>query len=162
MRFSTRTRYGLRFLLRLAAQPEGCLLQLGQVAKEERISSGYLEQIVRALKPLGILRAVRGTGGGYALAQPAADINMEDVFLHLEGEIAPVRCLTTNTLCTHEGQCSTRAFWQALDRHMRDFLRRRTLQELSEQCKNTPGAGSASGDRGEERPISGGSYVELH
>ena len=59
MKFSTRTRYGLRFLIRLAAQPEGELLQLGQVAHEENISPGYLEQIVRALKPLGILRAVR-------------------------------------------------------------------------------------------------------
>ena len=52
MRFSTRTRYGLRFLLRLAAQPQGTLLQLGQVAREENISSGYLEQIVRALRPM--------------------------------------------------------------------------------------------------------------
>ncbi len=43
MRFSTRTRYGLRFLLRLAAQPKDSLLQLGQVAREENISSGYLE-----------------------------------------------------------------------------------------------------------------------
>lgn len=91
MRFSTRTRYGLRFLLRLAAQPKDSLLQLGQVAREENISSGYLEQIVRALKPLGILRAVRGSGGGYALAKDPSEINMEDVFLHLEGEIAPVR-----------------------------------------------------------------------
>ena len=64
MKFSTRTRYGLRFLLRLAAQPDNSLLQLGQVAQEESISPGYLEQIVRALKPLGILRAVRGSGGG--------------------------------------------------------------------------------------------------
>ena len=68
MKFSTRTRYGLRFLLRLAAQPDNSLLQLGQVAQEESISPGYLEQIVRALKPLGILRAVRGSGGGYALS----------------------------------------------------------------------------------------------
>ena len=60
MRFSTRTRYGLRFLLRLAAQPKDSLLQLGQVAREENISSGYLEQIVRALKPLGILRLTKG------------------------------------------------------------------------------------------------------
>lgn len=161
MRFSTRTRYGLRFLLRLAAQPAGSLLQLGQVAREEHISPGYLEQIVRALKPLGILRAVRGTGGGYALAKPASEINMEDVFLHLEGEIAPVRCLTTRKACTHEGRCSTRAFWQALDRHMRDFLRNCTLQEMSEQCNNTAGAAPAHTAAGHPDP-GGPSYVELH
>ena len=80
MRFSTRSRYGLRFLLRLAAQPKGQLLQLGQVARDENISPGYLEQIVRALKPLGILRAARGSGGGYALAKSPSKNNMEDVF----------------------------------------------------------------------------------
>ena len=76
MRFSTRTRYGLRFLLRLAAQPKDSLLQLGQVAREENISSGYLEQIVRALKPLGILRAVRGSGG----ATPWLKIRLKSIW----------------------------------------------------------------------------------
>ena len=106
MRFSTRTRYGLRFCCGWR-QPKDSLLQLGQVAREENISSGYLEQIVRALKPLGILRAVRGSGGGYALAKDPSEINMEDVFLHLEGEIAPVRCLTKGRCCQREQQCST-------------------------------------------------------
>ena len=86
MRFSTRTRYGLRFLLRLAAQPQGSLLQLGQVAREENISSGYLEQIVRALRPMGVLRAVRGSGGGYALAKAPADINMKKFFSILKAK----------------------------------------------------------------------------
>ena len=94
MKFSTRTRYGLRFLLRLAQQSDTSLVQLGQVAQEENISSGYLEQIVRALKPLGILYAVRGSGGGYRLARPATQINLEEVFARLESEISPVSCLS--------------------------------------------------------------------
>ncbi|CAI3224662.1 Rrf2 family transcriptional regulator [Desulfovibrio legallii] len=147
MRFSTRTRYGLRFLLRLAAQPQGSLLQLGQVAKEENISSGYLEQIVRALRPMGILRAVRGSGGGYALAKPPQDINMEEVFQHLEGEISPVRCLTKGRHCLRETRCSTRGFWSELDEHIRGFLRQRSLQNIIDS----------------EKPVaSGGNYVELH
>lgn len=162
MRFSTRTRYGLRFLLRLAAQPPGRLLQLGQAAREERISLGYLEQIVRALKPLGILKAVRGSGGGYALAKPAAEINMEDVFLHLEGEIAPVRCLAAARPCSYEDHCSSRVFWQALDRHLRDFLRCCNLQEMSEQCKNMDSVSPAQEKEDTEISLSGGSHVELY
>ncbi|SDF37024.1 RrF2 family transcriptional regulator [Desulfovibrio legallii] len=147
MRFSTRTRYGLRFLLRLAAQPKDSLLQLGQVAKEENISSGYLEQIVRALRPMGILRAVRGSGGGYALARAPRDINMEEVFQHLEGEISPVRCLTQGRHCQRETHCSTRGFWSELDEHIRGFLRQRSLQNIIDS----------------EKPFaSGGNHVELH
>lgn len=148
MRFSTRTRYGLRFLLRLAAQPQGRLLQLGQVAHEENISPGYLEQIVRALRPMGILRAVRGSGGGYALSRPPSEINMEDVFQHLEGEISPVRCLGGRETCRRAGRCSSRGFWHELDEHIRTFLQQRTLQEILESE--------------EHHSALGGNHVELH
>ena len=129
MRFSTRTRYGLRFLIRLAALPEGERLKLGHVARDENISPGYLEQIVRALKPLGILHAVRGASGGYALIRQPEEISMEDLFLHLEGEISPVACLTRK-LCRRSGACATRGFWRELDVHIRRFLRSRTLADI--------------------------------
>lgn len=130
MRFSTRTRYGLRFLIRLAEQPIGARLQLAQVAREENISPGYLEQIVRALKPLGILRAVRGAGGGYSLAKSPEEINLEDIFLHLEGDISPVTCLEEGNPCKRQNCCSTRTFWRNLDEHVRLFLRGVTLQQF--------------------------------
>lgn len=134
MRISTRTRYGLRLLLRLASLPEGGILRLGEVAREEHISPGYLEQIVRALRPLGILRSVRGSGGGYALSRPASEITMEAVFGQLEGELSPVRCLRADSSCGRETCCSSRLFWQELDTHIRDFLRTRTLQDIRKQC----------------------------
>ena len=138
MKFSTRTRYGLRFLIRLASHPTDQLLQLGELAREEGISPGYLEQIVRALKPLGILRSVRGAAGGYALACAADQVNLEQIFLHLEGEIAPVSCLTGQRPCSRESLCSTRNFWQSLDTHIRNFLQGMTLQDLVLTMKNSP------------------------
>lgn len=136
MRFSTRTRYGLRFLLQLATLPKGSRLQLSKVAKKEQISSGYLEQIVRALRPLGILRGVRGSGGGYQLCRDPADINLEDVFQNLEGELGPVHCLRSK--CTRSTACTTRTFWENLDKHIRRYLRSITLQDLLELSESTP------------------------
>lgn len=130
MKFSTRTRYGLRFLVYLANAPVDSLVQLAEVAHKEGISRGYLEQIVRDLKPMGILNTVRGVGGGYRLACPPSQINMEQVFLHLEGELAPVACLAEEKNCSRQTACTTRAFWQALDEHMRSFLQGMTLEQL--------------------------------
>ena len=138
MRFSTRTRYGLRFLIRLATHPPDKLMQLGELAREESISPGYLEQIVRALKPMGILRSVRGAAGGYALACPPEDINLEDIILHLEGGLAPVVCLAREGSCARAPICSTRPFWQALDNHMRTFLRGMTLGQLMLTMEDGP------------------------
>lgn len=127
MRFSTRTRYGLRFLIRLASTQD-LRLQLGVVAKEEKISSGYLEQIVRALRPLKILKAVRGVGGGYQLCKSPADIRLDDVTQALEGGISPVSCLTS--YCPRQDICTTREFWEDMDRHLRGYLHSKTLQDL--------------------------------
>lgn len=127
MRFSTRTRYGLRFLFRLASTQD-LRLQLGVVAKEEKISSGYLEQIVRALRPLKILKAVRGVGGGYQLCKSPADIRLDDVIQALEGGISPVSCLTS--YCPRQDICTTREFWEDMDRHLRGYLHSKTLQDL--------------------------------
>lgn len=127
MRFSTRTRYGLRFLIRLASTQD-LRLQLGVAAKEEKISSGYLEQIVRALRPLKILKAVRGVGGGYQLCKSPADIRLVDVIQALEGGISPVSCLTS--YCPRQDICTTREFWEDMDRHLRGYLHSKTLQDL--------------------------------
>lgn len=127
MRFSTRTRYGLRFLIRLASTQD-LRLQLGVVAKGEKISSGYLEQIVRALRPLKILKAVRGVGGGYQLCKSPADIRLDDVIQALEGGISPVSCLTS--YCPRQDICTTREFWEDMDRHLRGYLHSKTLQDL--------------------------------
>lgn len=127
MRFSTRTRYGLRFLIRLASTQD-LRLQLGVFAKEEKISSGYLEQIVRALRPLKILWAVRGVGGGYQLCKSPADIRLDDVIQALEGGISPVSCLTS--YCPRQDICTTREFWEDMDRHLRGYLHSKTLQDL--------------------------------
>ena len=127
MRFSTRTRYGLRFLIRLASTQD-LRLQLGVAAKEEKISSGYLEQIVRALRPLKILKAVRGVGGGYQLCKSPADIRLDDVIQALEGGISPVSCLTS--YCPRQDICTPREFWEDMDRHLRGYLHSKTLQDL--------------------------------
>lgn len=127
MRFSTRTRYGLRFLIRLASTQD-LRLQLGVAAKEEKISSGYLEQIVRALRPLKILKAVRGVGGGYQLCKSPADTRLDDVIQALEGGISPVSCLTS--YCPRQDICTTREFWEDMDRHLRGYLHSKTLQDL--------------------------------
>ncbi len=132
MRFSTRTRYGLRFLIYLAHNSNSeTLVQLGQLARKEGISPGYLEQIVRALRPLGIVRAVRGAAGGYALDCNPADVTLEQLFTYLEGEISPVRCVTPEGGCAKSELCSTYSFWKALDDHTRSFLRGVTLYDIA-------------------------------
>lgn len=147
MRYSTRTRYGLRFLINLASRPEGTCVQLGEIAREEGVSVKYLEQIVRVLRPAGLLRSVRGARGGYALARAPRDISMEEVFEHLEGHLLPVDCLGPDASCGRAAGCPTRRFWQAFDAHTRGFLRGVTLECFVE------GRGPCGGGADEGGPV---------
>lgn len=133
MRYSTRTRYGLRFLINLAGRPAGSCVQLAEIAREEGVSVKYLEQIVRVLRPAGILRSARGAKGGYALAKSPDAIRMDEVFERLEGHISPVECLHGAKSCEREGVCPTRWFWRELDDHMRMFLKGMTLARFVER-----------------------------
>lgn len=135
MRYSTRTRYGLRFLINLASRPLGACVQLGEIARAEGVSVKYLEQIVRVLRPAGILRSVRGARGGYTLARAPEAICMEDVFEYLEGPLAPVECLRTALPCEREPLCPTQWFWKAFDENTRVFLRGVTLDRFVERSR---------------------------
>lgn len=71
MLISSKGRYALRLMIYIAAlgDAEG-KIALREVADRERISQKYLEQLVRPLMKAGLLKSVRGKGGGYMMATP--------------------------------------------------------------------------------------------
>ncbi|MDR3073792.1 MAG: Rrf2 family transcriptional regulator [Deltaproteobacteria bacterium] len=130
MAYSTRVRYGLRLLVRLALQGGSRRVSLSEVAREEGVSAKYLEQIVRLLKPLGILRSVRGIRGGYSLLTDPAAISMDRVFTSLGALEMPVPCGGDAIPCDRVDVCATRPFWMGLDGHMREYLRGISLADI--------------------------------
>ena len=88
MKFSTRTLYGLKAILVLAARYGEGSLPVSQIAKKEGISVPYLEQILNALKKKGLVKSVRGPQGGYMLSKKPSEIGLKELFYALE-ERAP-------------------------------------------------------------------------
>ena len=129
MTYSTRVRYGLRFLVRLALQKDPHL-SMGDIAREEGVSIKYLEQIVGSLKPLGILEALRGAHGGYRLKCDPSSITMDKVFECLGGLSAIAPCYDNDNFCKRVDFCTTKPFWGRLDEHMRCFLCNTTLADV--------------------------------
>ena len=122
MKYSTRTRYGLRLLVYLGARYKGKFLKLNTIAESEKISIKYLEQIVRLLKPTGIISVARGAHGGYKLAVDPAEINLKQIFTILEGNIDPIECLQESFDCKKKVLCSTIEVWQGLQTVIDDYL----------------------------------------
>jgi Rrf2 family nitric oxide-sensitive transcriptional repressor len=70
MRLTSFTDFGLRALMRLAAEPEHAFTT-EELAEELAISRNHLVKIVRNLGEAGFVTARRGKKGGFRLAQPA-------------------------------------------------------------------------------------------
>lgn len=133
MLVSTKGRYALRLMIRVAQSGVGGKVSLREVAEREDISLKYLEQLARPLMQAGLLRSVRGKGGGYALAKEAVAIKAGDVLRAVEGTTAPVACidLEEGVACPRAGECTTVRFWAGLDNVIERYVDSVTLIELA-------------------------------
>jgi Rrf2 family protein len=143
MKISTRARYAARALAVLASvHPDGTT-SVRDIAASQRVSPKYLEQIFNALKTAGLLRAVRGMGGGYALARPPCAITLRDVYEAVDGSVAPVDCVDRRESCWMADVCPTRDTWVEIKQAVSDVLERTTLQDLADRRTQKAAASAA-------------------
>lgn len=84
--FSAKLDYALRAVADLALQQPERACQSREIAARQNIRGPYLDQILAVLKREGIVRSIRGAGGGYTLAKPASHITVADVVQAVVGD----------------------------------------------------------------------------
>lgn len=135
MKISTRGRYALRLMLDLAVFGDGTPVSLRDVSKRQTISDKYLEQIVTPLSRAGLVRSVRGAGGGYLLTRSPEEYTVGDILRPLEGDLAPVECATDAEYCKRCNECVTVALWQDIHKAVSQVVDNTTLADLVERQK---------------------------
>ena len=135
MKLSTKGRYGTRALLDIALHQESKPVPLRDIARRQEISLPYLEQLIGPLIEGGIIRSVRGVGGGVSLARFPDEIRLSEVIRLLEGSIALVECVNDPTQCSRSDFCITRDIWSEVKKSMEKVLESTTLQDLVERQK---------------------------
>jgi Rrf2 family protein len=125
MKLSTKSRYGLRILLQIAAEADKLSAIKGKdIAQKQEISEAYLEQIMIPLKNSGIIRTVRGCNGGYGLNRSPEKITVLDIIELFEGKLQLVKCVSDSSLCERCNICLASEVWERLS----DVLRREAAQ----------------------------------
>ena len=135
MKISTKGRYALKLMLDLAIHGGGKPVSLKDAAGRQLISEKYLEQIVTPLSRAGLVRSVRGAGGGYLLTRAPQEYTVGDILRPLEGDLAPVECATDAEFCHRCGECVTVALWQEIHRAVSQVVDNTTLADLVERQK---------------------------
>ncbi|PON18199.1 BadM/Rrf2 family transcriptional regulator [Candidatus Entotheonella serta] len=107
LRFSQSTDmaiHGLWALARLKA-PKRFLL-LSEIARPQNVSESYLSKIFQKLTREGLVKAVRGKRGGYALARLPEEISVGDVVRAMEADAHPMyRCMAEERCCAATASC---------------------------------------------------------
>jgi Rrf2 family protein len=79
MKFSTKTRYGLRALIEIAKDELGEGVFQKDISKNQDISIKYLDQIIQSLKVAGLIVNVKGKKSGYILTRKPSEITVYDI-----------------------------------------------------------------------------------
>jgi len=137
MKLSTRGRYGLRALADLAMHDEGSPVTLADIARRQRISDGYLESIFSMLKKAGLVRSVKGAGGGYRLARPAAEISAGEVLTALEGDLSIVEPDLSDGGPYTLSRCIKENVWDVVSQRIKAEVDAVSLKQLIEGRENT-------------------------
>lgn len=134
MRITTTSRYGVRALFDVAYHGGGQPTQIKDIARRQKISQRYLEQIFNKLLKAGLLKSRRGPRGGYMLAKDPAQISVGDVIGAAQGPIVPVRCLADEqnrrTRCEILPTCITRHVWRESQRLLVEYYNSVSIADL--------------------------------
>jgi Rrf2 family transcriptional regulator, cysteine metabolism repressor len=132
--FSTKAEYGVRVMAHLASTDAARPVSLGSIAEAEGLPLAYLEHLVQRLRRQGLVESHRGAHGGYTLSRPAEEITMAEIVEALEGNLAPIECITPEGMCSREvaGQapCPTKLLWTRVQGSIVRTLNDMTLSDL--------------------------------
>jgi len=92
VKLGAKARYAVMAMVDLARHSNGAPVCLADIAERQEISLPYLEQLFAKLRRNGLVKSVRGPGGGYLLAHDRDETRIADIISAVDESIHAVRC----------------------------------------------------------------------
>jgi len=132
MNFTKRTEYALRALLEIGTGELNVPVNRDTIAKNQNISSQFLEQIFIPMMKDGIIRSVRGPGGGFLLNKLPEEINTWDVFCTVDNsnKLYDYCTISGKHECDLIENCKIKFVWQQIDSALKGTMEKITLKDI--------------------------------
>src|SRR6266571_2467003 len=140
MKLSVRGEYALRALLVLGRDylEDDSVVRIQAISEQQNIPKRFLEQILNELRSAGVVESKRGVAGGYRLALPAEQVTLARVIRHIDGALAPVRCVSERFYekcsCPDEGTCGIRSVMKEVRDAIAKILENYTVADLCQRA----------------------------
>jgi len=138
---SKKSKYAFKALIFLAGAPSGQPVLISDLAQGANVPKKFLEFILLSLRKGGLLQSRVGKGGGYSLALPTNKITVGSIVRILEGDLAPVPCLSTTNYercgeCQDEATCGIRLTLCDVNEALTRVLDKLTLADMVERSES--------------------------
>ena len=131
MRLSNLADYAVVLMNAVSRHCGGARVNAATLAAETGIPLPTVQKLVSKLSHAGLIRSVRGVGGGLKLARPAAAISLADIIEAVEGPIAMTACTHHDRHdCAMEGHCPVQPHWPVVNSAVRGALAGVSLTSL--------------------------------
>ncbi|MFM6832772.1 MAG: SUF system Fe-S cluster assembly regulator [Novosphingobium sp.] len=131
MRLSSMADYAVVTMSAAARHCGHARVSAAQLAAETGLPAPTVQKLVSKLSAAGLIKSVRGAGGGFKLARPAAAITLADIVEAVEGPIAITACIDGHD-CTLESGCAVRPHWPIVNEALRGALAGVPLTRLAQ------------------------------
>lgn len=133
MRLSNLADYAVVMMCAAAGHCGFARVSATTLADETGLPLPTVQKLVSLLTRAGLLRSVRGSGGGFQLARPPAAITLADIIEAVEGPIALTACVEHGRAdCLREATCHVRPHWGVVNAAIRGALADVSLARLAQ------------------------------
>jgi len=130
MRISTKGRLAVMAMVDLARNNRDnpmIPVSLSLIAERQDMSSSYLEQLAVPLKSAGLVKSVRGPGGGYLLTKPPEEITLSEVISAVDDRQPRIQIDDPTQASARQ---VTDLLWQSVDDSILSYLGTVTLADV--------------------------------
>lgn len=125
MHIGTKGRFAVTAMIDVALREASGPVTLTNMACRRHISLSYLEQLFSKLRKHGLVKSIRGPGGGYSICRRIDDITLADIISAVEDTAPKAKQAGAPSVLD-----MTQGVWDALNAKILEFAQSVTLKSL--------------------------------
>jgi len=114
-----------------------------EIASKFKVSEAHLSKVLQRLAHEGLVSAVRGPKGGFAIAKDPDKVTMLDVYEVIEGPVAADTCVLGHSVCGRE-----KCIFGGLIETINTLARKRLAETVLSDLAATNGGNGSGPDAG--------------
>ena len=121
--------YAIKALLYIAKNPTR-VVSVNELVKKLNMRKAFLRRILQVLSKEGILRSLKGSGGGFLLNIKPDKIHVIDIVSIFRDDTDIFSCLFARDICPQPSRCLLMQEMKKIETQLNKALRRLTIEKL--------------------------------